>query len=76
MSCLKFEKGSSSRMPEKTHFGFFPLKNRCNRYKSIRESLFPGIEFEICSCAIDLSNGKGDMKCALNQTLSRMMINF
>ena len=59
---------SSAKQPEQTHFGFYPLKNRCNKYKAVKESLFPNAEFEICSCAQDLSNSKGEMKCNVTNT--------
>ena len=53
----------SATRPEKTNIGYVPLKNTCINYNSIKESVFPDVEFEMCSCSTDLSNGKGDMKC-------------
>lgn len=53
----------SAMNPEKINFGYVPLKNTCINYNSIQESVFPDVEFEMCSCSTDLSNGKGDMKC-------------
>ena len=49
--------------PEKTNIGYVPHKNRCMNYKSIKESVFPDVEFEMCSCSSDLSNGNGEMRC-------------
>lgn len=62
---------SAAKLPEKTHFGFYPLKDRCNKYKSVKEAPFPNVEFEICSCSQDLSNNKGIMKCNSTLNLSR-----
>ncbi len=53
----------SAMKPEKTNFGYVPLKDTCINYNSIKESVFPDVEFEMCSCSTDLSNGKGEMKC-------------
>merc|ERR1712127_306907 len=34
----------SAMNPEKTNFGYVPIKNTCITYNSIKESLFPDVE--------------------------------
>jgi hypothetical protein len=56
--------GSSSKSenPQLTTLGFYPLHNVCIIYK-VTEKLFANSTFQVCSCASELGNNKGEMKC-------------